>query len=75
MAARDRFVSPRAIRKSATSRPLCHLDILVHIAASGYGETAVGRAGFVERSAAYLQKPFTPEALAHAVREALDAAR
>jgi CheY-like chemotaxis protein len=39
---------------------------------SGYADTAVQRVGALGRDAAFLQKPFTPKALAGKVREVLD---
>ena len=39
---------------------------------SGYTEEAIDHHGFSETKAAFLQKPFTPEALARKVREVLD---
>jgi FixJ family two-component response regulator len=41
---------------------------------SGYADHAILRAGIVGSDAAFLQKPFTPTALAQKVREVLDAA-
>jgi signal transduction histidine kinase/HAMP domain-containing protein len=41
---------------------------------SGYPDWMTDSRGPVEPAGAFLQKPFTPEALAHAVRNALDAA-
>jgi two-component system cell cycle sensor histidine kinase/response regulator CckA len=40
---------------------------------SGYSDNALIRCGVVEEGTAFLQKPFTPDALAHKVREVLDA--
>jgi hypothetical protein len=40
---------------------------------SGYSDDTLIRRGVVEESTAFLQKPFTPAALAHKVREVLDA--
>jgi PAS domain S-box-containing protein len=39
---------------------------------SGYADDAIVQQGVLESGAAYLQKPFTPDALASKVREALD---
>jgi PAS domain S-box-containing protein len=40
---------------------------------SGYTDDAIGRHGVLEPSTAFLQKPFSPDALAHKVRAVLDA--
>jgi two-component system, cell cycle sensor histidine kinase and response regulator CckA len=39
---------------------------------SGYTDNAVVNSGILEKEAAFLQKPFTPGALAHKVREVLE---
>jgi two-component SAPR family response regulator len=39
---------------------------------SGYADRAIVRHGLLEADTIYLQKPFTPDALARKVREALD---
>jgi two-component system, cell cycle sensor histidine kinase and response regulator CckA len=39
---------------------------------SGYTDDAVVRHGVLEQGMPYLQKPFTPQALALAVRDLLD---
>jgi CheY-like chemotaxis protein len=39
---------------------------------SGYTDDVIVRLGFTEKGAAFLEKPFTPEALARKVREVLD---
>jgi PAS domain S-box-containing protein len=41
---------------------------------SGYTDDTILRAGLLGRDVAYVQKPFTPEAIARKVREVLDAA-
>lgn len=38
----------------------------------GYTDDIVVRRSLLERGAAYIQKPFTPDALAQRVREVLD---
>jgi two-component system cell cycle sensor histidine kinase/response regulator CckA len=42
---------------------------------SGDSDDALIRHGAVEQGIAFLQKPFTPDALTHKVREVLDARR
>jgi two-component system cell cycle sensor histidine kinase/response regulator CckA len=42
---------------------------------SGYVDDAVLRSGLLAPGMAFLQKPFTPETLAHRVRELLDRVR
>ena len=39
---------------------------------SGYAEKTVGGGGLLKPGTAFLQKPFTPDVLAHSVRELLD---
>jgi two-component system, cell cycle sensor histidine kinase and response regulator CckA len=39
---------------------------------SAYTETSIIQHGMFERGPAHLQKPFTPSALAHKLREVLD---
>jgi hypothetical protein len=40
---------------------------------SGYTGEAIRQHGLLERSASFLQKPFTPDSLARKVRDVLDA--
>jgi two-component system, cell cycle sensor histidine kinase and response regulator CckA len=42
---------------------------------SGYTDDAVVRHGVLEEGAAFLQKPFSSDSLAHKVREVLDDTR
>jgi hypothetical protein len=39
---------------------------------SGYRDTAIVQHGLLEPGVAFLQKPFTPEALSRKIREVLD---
>jgi two-component system cell cycle sensor histidine kinase/response regulator CckA len=42
---------------------------------SGFADDAIGRQGALEQGEAYIQKPFTPDALERKVREVLDSGR
>jgi two-component system, cell cycle sensor histidine kinase and response regulator CckA len=59
---------PELARRLACMRPEMRVLYM-----SGYSDDALIRHGVVEESKAFLQKPFTPAALAHKVREVLDA--
>jgi DNA-binding NarL/FixJ family response regulator len=48
-----------------------HPDVKV-LYTSGYTDDAIVRRGLLERGAAFIEKPFTPNALARRVREILD---
>jgi CheY-like chemotaxis protein len=59
---------PQVAQRLARMRPEMRVLYM-----SGYSDDALIRRGVVEEGTAFLQKPFTPEALAHKVREVLDA--
>jgi signal transduction histidine kinase/CheY-like chemotaxis protein len=59
---------PQLTERLRTSRP----DLRV-LFMSGYADDAVVRHGILETEVAFIQKPFTPDALARKVRETLDA--
>jgi two-component system, cell cycle sensor histidine kinase and response regulator CckA len=63
-----RMSCPEVAQRLARMRP--ELRVLYM---SGYSDDALIRRGVVEQGAAFLQKPFVPDALAHKVREVLDA--
>ena len=54
-------------QQAATLRPAMKVIYI-----SGYADRAIVRHGILEADTIYLQKPFTPDALARKVREALD---
>ena len=59
---------PELAKRLVRSRP----DMKV-LCMSGYTDDSIVRHGVLEAQLAYLQKPFTPDALATKVREVLDA--
>jgi signal transduction histidine kinase len=59
---------PQLVDRLRVSRP----DLRV-LFMSGYADDAVIRHGILETEVAFIQKPFTPDALARKVRETLDA--
>jgi len=59
---------PEVAQRLARMRP--ELRVLYM---SGYSDDALIRHGLVTQGTAFLQKPFTPDSLAHKVREVLDA--
>jgi|SRR5215510_8772085 len=59
---------PEAAQRLACMRPRMRVLYM-----SGYADDAMIRHGVVEEGTAFLQKPFMPAALAHKVREVLDA--
>jgi two-component system cell cycle sensor histidine kinase/response regulator CckA len=61
---------PEAARRLARLRPKMRVLYM-----SGYSDNALICHAVVEQGVAFLQKPFTPDALAHKVREVLDARR
>jgi Response regulator containing CheY-like receiver, AAA-type ATPase, and DNA-binding domains len=58
-------------RELARRLKTVHPDLKV-LFMSGYADEAIVQQGVLESGAAYLQKPFTPDALASKVREVLD---
>ena len=66
-------VLPRSdgIQLAARLAPMCPRMQILYI--SGHADTAQVRPGPLPRGARFLAKPFTPDVLARAVREALDA--
>jgi signal transduction histidine kinase len=58
---------PELVRKIAPTRPGTHVLYI-----SGYTDEAIVHHGIPESGAAFLQKPFLPDALARKVREVLD---
>jgi DNA-binding NtrC family response regulator len=59
---------PALAKRLASVRP----DMRV-LCMSGYTDDSIVRHGVLEAQIAYLQKPFTPDALTRRVREVLDA--
>jgi len=59
---------PELVRQIAPQRPRTHVLYI-----SGYTDEAIVHHGIPESGAAFLQKPFLPDALARKVREVLDA--
>jgi CheY-like chemotaxis protein len=59
---------PQLARRLARMRPEMKMLYM-----SGYSDETLIRHGVVKQGTAFLQKPFTPDALVHKVREVLDA--
>ena len=65
-------VMPEMSGRQLTERLLTMVPRLKVLYVSGYTDDAIVRHGVLEPGAAFLQKPFTPKALANKVREVLD---
>jgi DNA-binding NarL/FixJ family response regulator len=68
------------VMPAMTGRDLAEQLLLRHpetrvLYMSGYTDDAIVRRGVLEEGAPFLQKPFTPDALARKVREVLDGPR
>ncbi|MHB8654282.1 MAG: response regulator [Terriglobia bacterium] len=63
-----RMSGPELAGKMASLRPETKVLFM-----SGYTNKAIGQDGLLEKSTAFIEKPFTPQALAKKVREVLDA--
>jgi CheY-like chemotaxis protein len=66
-------VMPQMSGRTLAERLLARQPDLKVLYMSGYTDDVIGNHGVLDSRMAYLQKPFTPDALAHKVREVLDA--
>jgi PAS domain S-box-containing protein len=66
------MIMPRVGGYELAQRVRQHLPSIRVLLMSGYTDNAAMQSGALDSQTAFLQKPFTPTALAHSVREALD---
>ena len=67
------IVMPQMNGRKLAAKLLKQLDNLKVLYISGYTEDGILHQGILKEDVSYLQKPFTPDVLAHKVREVLDA--
>jgi len=67
------IVMPQMNGRKLAAKLLKQLENLKVLYISGYPEDGILHQGILKEDTSYLQKPFTPDVLAHKVREVLDA--